>query len=70
VNEADCREEVSGQTVVTRCDAPEILQPAKAALDNIAILVGLLVVVDLPPTIRCQVDPRGLKEFAESVAVS
>jgi hypothetical protein len=72
-DEADCREEVPGQFVVTRCYAPEILEPAKAALDNITILIGLLVVADFLLTVRFAgddgFDPAVLKEFAERVAV-
>lgn len=34
------------ELVVSGCDAPEVLQPAKASLDDIAALVGFLVVAD------------------------
>ena len=36
----DGSQEVSGKFVVARCDAPEILEPAKTAFDNIAPFVG------------------------------
>ena len=32
--------------VVSRCDTPEILEPAKAALDDVAVFISLLVVAD------------------------
>src|SRR4029450_10383283 len=35
---------VPSEFVVARCDAPEVLEPAVAALDDVAILIGLLVV--------------------------
>lgn len=38
----------SGELVVSRDDAPEILQPSEAALDDVALLVGVLVVPDAP----------------------
>src|SRR4029434_8994740 len=37
-------EVVPSEFVVARCDAPEVLEPAVAALDDVAILIGLLVV--------------------------
>jgi hypothetical protein len=39
-------EYVSGEFVVARGDAPEILEPSDAALDDIAALVGFLVITD------------------------
>src|SRR6266850_6520331 len=35
---------VPSEFVVARCDGPEVLEPAVAALDDVAILIGLLVV--------------------------
>src|ERR1700726_1200485 len=43
-NEAQGLEVVPSEFVVARCDAPEVLEPAVAALDDVAILIGLLVV--------------------------
>src|SRR5947208_353226 len=43
-NEAQGREVVPSEFIVARCDAPEVLEPAVAALDDVAILIGLLVV--------------------------
>jgi len=40
------RQEVSGELVVARGDAAEILQPSEAARDDVAVLVGALVVPD------------------------
>ena len=34
------------ELVVSRCDAPPILEPAEAAFDDVAVLVGLLVMAD------------------------
>ena len=34
------------ELVITRGDAPEILEPAEAALDDIAVLIGFPVVPD------------------------
>ena len=34
------------ELIIARCDTPEILQPAKAALDDVAAFVGFLVVAD------------------------
>jgi hypothetical protein len=45
-NEAEGRKEVSGELVIARGDAAEILEPSEAALDDIAVLVGALVVPD------------------------
>ena len=36
----DGSQEVSGKFVVARCETPEILEPAKTTLDNIAPFVG------------------------------
>ena len=35
-----------GELVVSRGDAPPILEPAEATFDDVAVLVGLLVMVD------------------------
>ena len=40
------RKKVSREFVVARGDAPEILEPADAALDDIAALVGFLVITN------------------------
>ena len=45
-NEAEGRKEVSGELVIARGDAAEILEPSEAALDDVAVLVGALVVPD------------------------
>jgi|GEM_PF-6567922 len=45
-NEAEGRKEVSGELVIARGDAAEILQPSEAARDDVAVLVGALVVPD------------------------
>lgn len=37
--EVDCSQEVSGKFVVASCNAPEILESAETALDNIAPFV-------------------------------
>lgn len=50
--EGDGREEVAGGFVVTGCDAPEVLQPAKACLDAPAPLVADLVVADRQLPVR------------------
>ena len=39
----DGSHEVSGKFVIASCDAPEILEPAKTAFDNIAPFVGASV---------------------------
>src|SRR5262245_45013778 len=39
----DGGEEVASEFVITRSDTPEILEPAEAALDDIAPLVGAFV---------------------------
>lgn len=49
----DAGEEVAGKFVVAGCDAPEVLEPAKAAFDDVPALVGALVEA-------MQVDPVGL----------
>ena len=36
----DGSQEVSGKFIIASCDAPEILEPAKTAFDNIAPFVG------------------------------
>ncbi len=36
----DGSQEVSGKFVVASCDAPEILEPAETALDDVAALIG------------------------------
>src|SRR5437868_1112138 len=41
-NEAQGREVVPSEFIVARCDAPEVLEPAVAALDDVAIRLGLL----------------------------
>ncbi len=35
------------ELVVSGCDTPEILEPAEAALDDVAVFISLLVVADL-----------------------
>lgn len=40
--EVDGSQEVSGEFVVTSCDASEILEPAEATLDDIAPFIGAL----------------------------
>jgi hypothetical protein len=34
------------ELVVSRCDPPEILEPAETALDDVAVFISLLVVAD------------------------
>jgi hypothetical protein len=34
------------ELVIARCGTPEILEPAKAALDDVAVFISLLVVAD------------------------
>jgi hypothetical protein len=46
-DEAERGKEVLRELVVAGRDPTEILEPAKAALDDIALLVGLLVMADL-----------------------
>ena len=36
-------QEISGELVISRGDAPEVLEPAKAAFDDISAFVGALV---------------------------
>src|ERR1700726_4009534 len=45
-NEAERGKEDSGELVIARGDAAEILQPSEAARDDVAVLVGALVVPD------------------------
>ena len=45
-DEAKCREEVSGELVVTRADAAEVFEATEAALDNVAAVVDHLVIAD------------------------
>lgn len=39
----DACEEVSGELVVARCDAPEILEPGEHAFDEVALAVGFAI---------------------------
>ena len=46
LNKAASRKEVLGELVVSRGDASPILEPAEATFDDVAVLVGLLVMAD------------------------
>ena len=39
----NCSQEIAGELVVSGCDAAEILEPAKAALDDVSAFVGAFV---------------------------
>jgi len=43
-SDVSCGEEVSGELVVPGCDAPEVLEPAEHALDEVALFVEALVI--------------------------
>ena len=45
-DEAKRREEVSGELVITRGDAAEVLEATEAALDDVATFVGQLVIAN------------------------
>jgi hypothetical protein len=45
-DEAQRRKEVLRELYIARGDAAEVLEPSKAALDDIAVLIGFLVVPD------------------------
>src|SRR5208282_4539558 len=45
-DEADGREEVSGELVIACGDASEVFEAAEAALDDIATFIGLLVIAN------------------------
>ena len=45
-NEAERGKEVSGELVIARGDAAEVLEPSEATFDDVAALVGALVVPD------------------------
>jgi hypothetical protein len=42
-NKTDRGEEVSGEPIVSGCDASEILEPAEGVLDSVSLLVGIPV---------------------------
>jgi hypothetical protein len=45
-NEAERGKEDSGELVIARGDAAEVLEPSEAARDDVAVLAGALVVPD------------------------
>ena len=46
-DEAESGKEVLSELVVSCCDATPVLEPAETAFDDIAVLVGMLVVANL-----------------------